>query len=799
MAFTRTLLALTMATLLSPSLLAQVTLPTTKVAAEKDHSNLENTKTLGISDIDAELISNINDTVRYTPGVAGNNTGNRFGDNGFNIRGMEGDAVAITVDGLSQGETLNPLTYSRYGMYSSTRNGVEIDSVKSVEIVKGANSILAGNGALGGAVMYTTKDASDFLPSTGDATAGNIKTAYDNRNEETAATLALANRSGNLESLVIYTIRDGSETKAHSDGADITGAGRGQADTFNNDKNNVLIKLAYQFNPQHRLAFVYEDYNSKNSGTPLSRDSSSYYDFNTVDESNRQRTGLNYSWQANNALFDLLDIKLNQQEIYTTGVTAFSYGSGDAAYLRIEDRNYTQKLVNLTADFTKIIRSQGLSHDLVYGFSGQSGEVENNLQDIRYNGLTRDTGLRSGYPIIDPSWVPKTETDTWTLYFRDLIEVTDQLTLVAGLRYDNTRYSPQINDTFADDAQTVDDAEFSALSGQLSARYEFIPGHSVIASVGSGFKAPTTEQLYLNTNQTSQYTDTNRVVDPITGSISYVSTGLTENDIDTKTNPDLEAEEGINYELTYAWLGKFASLKLSAFRSDYHNMILNINHSTDFATAINQASLNSRDPACQTAILTDACWTVTQVLADDYSVPTNTGKISVNGIELIADWLINEQLTATIAYSHTKGEYKNSPQGVTSDVVVGSYQKGNALESISPDDLVLGLYYHSQDNTWGAATMAKFIDGKDLDESFSATYYSNSAQLLDVSAWYNITDNLTVRANITNLFDENYSLWNRVRNVRAGSGGFFGGVTGDGIDRYSEPGRQFSAQVSYSF
>jgi hemoglobin/transferrin/lactoferrin receptor protein len=142
---------------------------------------------------------------------------------------------------------------------------------------------------------------------------------------------------------------------------------------------------------------------------------------------------------------------------------------------------------------------------------------------------------------------------------------------------------------------------------------------------------------------------------------------------------------------------------------------------------------------------------------------------------------------------------ENSPQGVTSNIVAGSYQKGDALESISPDDLVLALHYHSQDNTWGAATMAKFIDGKDVDESFSATYYSNSAQLLDVSAWYNITDNLTVRANITNLFDKNYLLWNRIRNVRTGSGGFFGGVTGDGIDRYSEPGRQFSAQVSYSF
>ncbi|WP_416306172.1 TonB-dependent hemoglobin/transferrin/lactoferrin family receptor [Neptunicella sp. SCSIO 80796] len=791
------ILALSIAALLSPSIQAQDTLPVAVAKAEKQVT-LENKQSLTAEQVDEQMITDINDTARYIPGVEVNNTGNRFADNGFNIRGMEGDAVAITVDGLSQGESLNPLTYSRYGMYSSTRNAVEIESVKTVEIVKGANSVLAGSGALGGAVMYTTKDASDFLPAVGDGFGGKFKIGYDGRNQETATTLSLANRSGNFETLAIYTLRDGNETQAHDDGADIVGAERGQADPFDSDKANLLLKLAYQFAPQHRLELVYEDMDNESTGTPLSRDSATYYDFHTDDESNRERVGLNYTWQANNKVFDELELKLNRQEIYTSGVTAFSYASGGSAYLRMEDRHFNQKLVNVTADFTKYVKDGDISHDLAYGLISQTGEVENHLQDIRYNGLDKDSGLREGYPEIDPSWVPKTDNDNWTVYFRDLIQLNEQFTVVVGLRYDNTRYSPETDDSFEDSANTVQDAEFSAVTGQLSASYEFATGHSLIASVGTGFKAPTTQQLYLNTNLNSQFSESVRVVDPDTGGVTYVPTGRTESDLDTVTNPDLEAEEGVNYELAYQWVGKEAQLKISAFRSDYKNMILNINHTNTFDTPITSATVNFRDPACQVTALPDSCWTVTEVSGDDYTVPTNSGKIQVTGFEIEGDWHLTQQLTATLAYSHSEGEYRNSPD-LADNYVESSYQKGDPLESISPDSTVIGLNFHSVDQTWGASAMARFIEGKEEKPSFSATYYSNSASIVDLTAWYDVTDSLTLRASITNLFDEKYLLWQRVRNVREGSGGFFGGVAGDGIDRYSEPGRQFAANLSYSF
>ncbi|MFQ3232258.1 MAG: hemoglobin/transferrin/lactoferrin receptor protein, partial [Reinekea sp.] len=310
----RKILGLAITVALTSMANAQETLEQTTITSESTPTESAVITVINANKIDAELITDIYDTVRYIPGVTVNTTGNRFGDNGFNIRGLEGDAVAITVDGLSQGESLDPITFSRYGMYSSTRNAVEIESVKTIEILKGANSVIAGSGALGGAVMYTTKDADDYLSVSGDDFGGSVKAGYDGRNKETLLNVGLAGRIGQVEGLVILTKRDGSETKAHSNGENIEGPERGQANPYDSDKLNVLAKLNYEFADNHELGLVFENFDNESQGTPLSRQSASYYDFYTFDESNRERIGITYQWQGQSLIFDSIDAAINSQE-----------------------------------------------------------------------------------------------------------------------------------------------------------------------------------------------------------------------------------------------------------------------------------------------------------------------------------------------------------------------------------------------------------------------------------------------------------------------------------------------------
>ncbi|MBE1299459.1 MAG: TonB-dependent hemoglobin/transferrin/lactoferrin family receptor [Alteromonadaceae bacterium] len=785
---------------LSPFVLAQETLEKTRVESTEETSVATNIKVLDTNAIESNLIKDAFDTVRYLPGVEVNNTGNRFGDNGFNIRGMDGDAVAITLDGLGQGESLDPLGFSRYGMFSSTRNAIEPESVKSIEILKGANSVVAGSGALGGAVLYTTKDADDYLNPTGDGFAGAVKLGYDGRNSETLANVAMATRRGAFEGLLILTQRDGSETKAHGDGANIEGPARGVADPFEHESTNVLAKLSYSPSADVEFGLVFEDYVKDSSGQPLSRQSASYFDFQAQDESRSERVGVWFDWQANNPLFDSMSLKFDDQEINNAGSTLFLFSSAGTAYLRNEDRQYTQELTSFSLDFDKALQLGNFLHELAFGISSENREVSNFLQDIRYNGTTVDSGLRDGYPIVDPAWVPDTESDSLSLYLTDSIDLSKALTLNAGIRYDETSYSPEVGDNFIDiTGSSVTDAEFDAVTWSVNLQYELGEYQRIWASVGTGFKALTTQELYYGTNGTSEFTDAVRFVEPNSGSVLYVPNGRSELDLDTVANPDLEAEESTNYELAYQWQKDGSFFNVSVFRSDFDNFIVNINQASAFDAPITQASFNWFLPQCAGPVFDDSCWTVATLTEDTWGVPTNASEVEVTGFEIDAGWQINQNWMLTFSHAQSEGEYTNSVVGSVETGFDASHQSGDALESITPDTSVLGLSYLSSSQNWGVSSYARFIDGKEYDATYSATFYSEDATVVDLNGFYELTDNTVIRAAVNNLFDEKYALWPRVRLVREGDGGFFGGVSGNGIDRFSEPGREFALNLTYNF
>lgn len=793
-------LSLAISLAFTPFILAQETLEKTRVESTEEKTVPTNIRILDANTIESNPVKDTLDTVRYLPGVEVNNTGNRFGDNGFNIRGMDGDAVAITLDGLGQGESLDPLGFSRYGMFSSTRNSIEPQSVKSIEIIKGANSVVAGSGALGGAVIYTTKDADDYLDVAGDDFAGAVKLGFDGRNNETLANVALATRIGALEGLLIVTQRDGSETKTHSDGANIEGSTRGAADPFEHKSTNILAKLSYSPSANVEFGVVLEDYAKDSSGQPLSRQSASYFDFQAQDESSRERAGMWVDWQANNPFFDAMSLNLDQQEIYNAGSTLFLFGSAGSAYLRNEDRQYTQEMLSFSLDFDKAFPLGNVRHEFAYGIRAENKDVSNYLQDIRYNGTTTDSGIRDGYPIVDPAWVPDTESDTLSLYLTDSVGLTNAFTLNAGIRYEQTNYSPDVSDNFIDITGTsVADTEFDAVTWSANLQYDVNEYHRFWASVGTGFKAPTTQELYYGTNGTSEFNDSVRFVEPNSGSVLYVSNGRSELDLDTVANPDLEAEESTNYELAYQWQKDGSFFNVSVFRSDYDNFIVNINQVSAFDAPITQASFNWFLPQCTGPVFDDSCWSVATLSEDTWGVPTNASEVKVTGFEIDAGWQINQNWMLTFSHAHSKGEYTNSVVGSVETGFDASHQSGDALESITPDTSIIGLSYLSANHNWGVSSYARFIDGKDRDDTFSATFYSDNATVVDLNGFYQLTDQVVVRAAVNNLFDEKYTLWPRVRLVREGDGGFFGGVSGDGIDRFSEPGREFALNLTYSF
>ena len=99
-----------------------------------------------------EMPADMTDLVRYMPSVGVSISGSRGGMRGFAMRGVEANRVAISVDGILQPDIQDNVVFSSYGLSNASRIDFDPYLASSVEIQRGANSFVSGNGALGGTV-----------------------------------------------------------------------------------------------------------------------------------------------------------------------------------------------------------------------------------------------------------------------------------------------------------------------------------------------------------------------------------------------------------------------------------------------------------------------------------------------------------------------------------------------------------------------------------------------------------------------------------------------------------------------
>lgn len=736
-----------------------------KVTAEDEgRSTVGSAQVVGVAELEEEQAQNFEDAIRYIPGVSIVDMG-RFGENGFNIRGLEGDRVALTVDGLSFAESVE--TTPAYEFFRAGRGSIDIDSVKAIEVVKGADSIAAGSGALGGAIMFTTKDPYDYLKPDGNDSYFRVKTGYTSNTDELMTTATLANRTGLVESMVLYTRRRGHEAESWYDSSPIeTGSGRRTPDRIDRDSDEVLAKVDFLIGDSHRFGLVGEYSRATNEINNLSRVGGLGYLTRRADDDNdRDRYGLRYSWDEAGTFFDSLEWTADRVETKSRGLTTILAGTGCVPQnvvpcLRSEDRATEQVLDRTALDFTKAWRTGRVGQDLVYGLAWQQREVDFVAVDTRYVGTTRDTSSVT----VDPDQVPNTDVTTYSAYLRDsLYLLNDRLTLHAGVRYDRTEYSPTLDAQFVDPTDSIRDVEFSAPTWQGGVDFKFSDEHSVWAQVGRGFRAPTVGELYAPTSSSI---------------VTEVATGQPVSLWDTASNPNLEAEESLNTELGYRWQTESVQIDLSAYRDEYTNFI----EIDDFI----------QNPDTQYQSCMDNTCPVT--LGKEYLMAANVGEVTVKGVEVEGRWLISQQWSARLAWSYGKGEKDN----------------GDPLPSILPASGVLGLRYQSPTQRWSLTGNVTHAEAKKLKDatlseasdfftSLVPDYLSDAYTVLDLFGDINITKDLRLNAGIYNVFDEKYYLWPRVRFVNEGTTTLYGYVTGDGIGRYSEPGRNFRVSLSWQF
>jgi hemoglobin/transferrin/lactoferrin receptor protein len=486
----------------------------------------------GARDIKDVFRHELDVTVRAAPTrftAAGAATG-RAGNEGINIRGLEGNQVLMMVDGIRV-----PNSFS-FGAFATGRGDfLDVDGIKTLEVLRGPTSTQFGSDGLAGAVSFRTLDPSDFLKS-GQPTGGFARSSYASIDRSWSNTLGVAGTNGQWQGMLLGSYRPGNEV-----------GNKGDNDAQNVDrttpnpvayKNRYLLGKAFlTVDPTQQVGLTFETQNRKQNTEVYSAravpplTSTSTLDLDTRDQIERNRVSLEHRFNDLNAQW----VQRAETRVYwqDAKVSQFATEDRNTAADRTRDNSYSTKV----AGFSTLLESNLtgiLNQRLTYGVDWSKAEI---------------TGVRDGtVPPFGETFPTKPFPDTtYTLggaFVQSEIEA-GTFSIIPGLRFDHYNLSPS--------AAGYAGGTVVALSGQavtprLGVVWQLAPSFAPYGQLAKGFRAPTPDQVNNGfTNLASGYT----------------SVG----------NPNLKAENADSIEIGFRGKVEGVRYSVAAFDNRYKDFI----------------------------------------------------------------------------------------------------------------------------------------------------------------------------------------------------------------------------------
>lgn len=669
--------------------------------------------------IEANLVTDIKDLIRFEPGVSVPTSPARFsaalsgagrdGNSGFTIRGMGGNRVLIVQDGVRVPDGF------AFGAQAVGRGGYnDLDLVKSVEILRGPASALYGSDGIAGAVSFTSKDPTDFIEG-GRSFGARARVGYNSADEGWTEGLALAGRSGPLSGLLAYTRRDSQETENMAETGGV-GAARTQPNPQDFASNAVLAKLVWDAAPNHTLRLTYDHFDQDMEGEALSSYSASVTGLSAQDETQRDRISLDWRFD------DFLGLDSGSAAVFWQDATTrqFTYEQRPTPGDRTRDVTFDNAVWGLAAQGFKSFGGEAVRHRVTFG--------------VDWSRTTQE-GVRDGTlpPMGEPFPArpfPKTEFDLAGLFIQDEIDLLGgRLSIIPALRYDWYELTPKADALFPAPAEGQSD---SHLSPKIGAIYWADDHFGVFANYAQGFKAPSPMQV------------NNFFANPVFGYESI-------------PNPDLKPETSESIEGGFRFrnldvFGGALSLQATAFRTEYDDFINQV--------VVRGTGAPGVDPLIYQYV--------------------NLTKVEIWGLEARGDIHWDNGLSAIVAASFADGEQETDGER-------------GALTSVDPIKLVGGLNYAAPSGVWGGSATVTWSDRKSNHECGGGLCWPGERfTLLDVTAFWNVTERATLRAGVFNVFDEKYAWWSDVRGLNRPAVG----ASPATLDAFTQPGRNVGVSLN---
>lgn len=725
-----------------PQELAPVTVLATRTETRTDEAPATVT-VFSDRDIEAMLATDIKDLVRFEPGVsvvsqparfgAALGTAGRAGNEGFTIRGIGGDRVLMVVDGVRSPDGFV------FGAQSVGRGGyADLDLMKSVEILRGPASALYGSDGVAGAVSFTTRDPSDLIRA-GEDFGARARVGYNSADDGLTTSAVIAGRAGAFSGLLAWTGRDASGTENQGS---VTGEEVRDVTIGGITAPGYNYALRTLPNPQQTTsdAWLGKLVWDLAPGHSLRFTYDSIQSDMEADVLSGRATHLVTAPPASaTAVLDLTAADTTERERFSldwrlTDVLGVERGQVSIYRQDSTTRQYTfedRVGVDRVRDNSFDNTVRGLAADFTRGFGVHRITFGGDWSETTQQGV-RDGTVPPAGETFPASAFPKTDYTLAGLFVQDEISLLDgALRIIPAVRWD--RYDLSTADDPLYPGARADQSD-DHVSPKLGLVWQATDVFQLFGNWGEGFKAPTPSQV-------NNY-------------FSNVAFGYT-----SLPNPDLRPETSRSLEIGARLRdidlgGGRLSAQLAGFRSDYEDFI---------SQRVTSGAGTPADPAVYQFV--------------------NFTDVEISGVEAKANIWWDNGVSARFAAAYADGEIRDPVSGA------------RALDTIDPVKVVLGLGYDDPAGRFGSQAIVTWSRAKDQADTDNLACAGNCAvgddfALLDLTAYWNVSDRVTARVGVFNLLDEKYSWWSDVRGVAA---------TSAVLDAWTQPGRNVGLSLALRY
>lgn len=641
-------------------------------------------------EMERQNINSPRDLVRDEPGVSIGSQPARTGSTNYVIRGIGDNRVRLEIDGVKVPDF--PVTNLGAGTY--TRDFVDFDSLKRVEIVRGPASALYGSDAIGGVVSYITKDPADYLKLVGKDWYLGQKAGFDSADQSLYGTATGAGRVGPWETMLLYTHRVGHEVTPNT---------YLKANPQDYRSDNSLGKIVYNSSELGQFKFTGE-YLRKRVETDINTEEvvtsaanapplgARVFTSEGLDTTSRTRLSLDWHYPIHAWMADIINTQIYWTKVDRREVTdqyrASSAVATTATQLRHSDYFFDQNIFGTEVRLTGRRTWLGWEHNFTYGFAADTTDTtrpRNRYQTTLATGATTYSVAGETYPNKN---FPDTTTTNAGFYVQDIIQ-RGPLRIIPAVRFDYYHLQPHPDADFNRSnltGVTVSEQTETATSPKLGATYDLSENFRVFGQYSHGFRAPP----YDNANFGFR-----------NAAFGY--------EILPNGNLKPETSNGVEGGLR----GRFADgsdFQVSAFYNKYKDFI-------------------------ETVTVNSAATSPSGLTQFQYQ---NVSSVTIYGFEGKGEWRFHPiwSLFGSFAYAH----------GTNNDT-------GAPIDSVDPFTAITGVRYRNMG--WTNEVRVKYVAEKDrVSAPTIVTVPAHTT--VDVLISYEIAPRFTINAGIFNLFDTSY-------------------------------------------